>query len=185
MVSHRCKLIVKIELAKLGIKHYFPEGGAVEIISDISEIQRNQLHISLKKAGMDLLEETKISILERLTGCVEATIYKPEEYPVENYRAFLSEKLGYDYPYLSEIFAEVNGVSIEQYIINQKVERIKEFLLYDTLTLAEICKKLHYSNLATMTYQFNKVTGLTPLFFKQLRKKRMQLTKAIPIQELH
>lgn len=100
-------------------------------------------------------------------------IHYSDEEPVLNFSAYLSEKLDYDYNYLSNLFSEVKGITIEQYIIAHKIERAKELLLYNELTLTEIAAKLHYSNVAHLSTQFKKVTGLTPSFFKQMKHKRL------------
>ncbi|MFC2152318.1 helix-turn-helix domain-containing protein [Bacteroidota bacterium] len=172
MVSLRCKMVVKDELKKLGLKYVFVDLGMVEILEDISQEQREQLKRNLLKSGLELLDDKKSILIEKIKNVITEMIHYTEELPKVNYSDYISEKLGYDYTYLANTFSEVKGITIQQFIIFHKVERIKELLLYDELSLTEISYKLHYSSVAHLSNQFKKVTGLSPSFYKQLKHKR-------------
>jgi AraC-like DNA-binding protein len=173
MVSLRCKMLVKEELYKLGIKYVVVDLGMVEILEDISTLQYDLLKVNLAKSGLELLDDKKGILIEKIKNVIVEMVHYMDELPKENYSDFISEKLGYDYTYLSNIFTEVKGTTIQQYIILHKIERVKELLLYDELNLTEIAYRLHYSSVGHLSNQFKKVTGLSPTFFKQLKRKRM------------
>lgn len=173
MVSLRCKMLVREELDKLKLKYVAPvDLGAVEILEDISEEQRRLLGINLKKSGLELLDDKRSILIEKIKNVITEMVHYTDELPKENYSEYISRKLGYDYTYLANIFSEVKGITIQQYIILNKIERVKELLLYDELNLTEISYKLDYSSVAHLSNQFKKVTGLTPTYFKQLKQKR-------------
>lgn len=172
MVSLRCKMVVTEELNKMGIQHYGVELGYVDILQEITNEDRLLLGQNLQKSGLELLEDKKSILIEKIKNLIIEMIHYQEELPKTNYSEYISEKLGYDYTYLANTFSEVKGITIQQYIILHKVERIKELLLYDELTLSEISYKLHYSSAAHLSNQFKKVTGLTPSFYKKLKRKR-------------
>lgn len=172
MVSLRCKMKVKEELKNLGLKYVALELGMVEVPVDLTEYQREQLKINLLKSGLELMDDKRAILIERIKNVVTEMIHYSDELPKENNSDYISEKLGYDYTYLSNTFSEVTGITLQQFIIINKVERIKEFLLYDELNLTEISYKLNYSSEAHLSNQFKKITGLSPSFYKQLKKKR-------------
>lgn len=172
MVSLRCKLMVKEELKKLGLNYVVVDLGVAEILEDISKEQREQLGKNLLKSGLELLEDKKSILLEKIKNVITEMIHYSDELPKVNYSDYIGEKLGYDYTYLSNIFSEVKGITIQQFIIIHKIERVKELLLYDEFSLSEISYKLHYSSPAHLSNQFKKVTGLTPSFFKKMKLKR-------------
>ena len=172
MVSLRCKLMVKEELKKLGLNYVIIELGMVEILEDITEEQRAQLSRNLLKSGLELLENKKNILIEKIKNVITEMIHYSDELPKVNYSEYISEKLGYDYTYLANIFSEVKGITIQQYIIIHKIERVKELILYDELSLSEISYKLHYSSPAHLSNQFKKITGLTPSFYKKMKQKR-------------
>ena len=172
MVSLRCKLMVKQELDKLGIKYVAIELGVVDILEDITCEQREQLKKNLLVSGLELLDDKKSIRIERIKNVVVEMIHYSDELPEINYSDYISEKLGYDYTYLSNIFSEVKGITLKHYIIMHRIERVKELLLYDELNLSEISYKLQYSSVAHLSNQFKKITGLTPSFYKQLKQKR-------------
>lgn len=174
MVSLRCKLMVKDELHKLGLQSANVELGMVELIETISKEQRIQLKANLLKSGLELLDDKKSILIEKIKSVITEMIHYTDELPKVNYSDYISEKLGYDYTYLANIFSEVKGITIQQFIIMHKIERVKELLIYDELTLTEISYKLHYSSVAHLSNQFKKITGLTPTFYKQLKNKRKQ-----------
>ena len=173
MVSLRCKMMVKEELTKLGLKFVVVELGMVEILEDITKVQREQLKKNLHKSGLELLDNKKSILIEKIKNVITEMIHYSDELPNVNYSDYISEILGYDYTYLANTFSEVKGITIQQFIINHKIERVKELLLYDELTLTEISHKMHYSSVAHLSNQFKKVTGLSPSFYKQLKKKRL------------
>ena len=173
MVSLRCKMIVKEELKKLGLRYIIVDLGMVEIMEDLTSDQHEQLKKKLLKSGLELLDDKKSILIEKIKNVITEMIHYSDELPKINYSDFISEKLNYDYTYLSNIFSEVKGITIQQFIIIHKIERVKELLLYDELNLTEISYKLHYSSVSHLSKQFKKVTGLSPTFFKQLKQKRI------------
>jgi len=172
MVSLRCKIMVKKELHKLGLHYVVLDLGMVEILEDISPEQRALLKINLLKSGLELLDDKKNILIEKIKNVIVEMIHHSDELPKVNYSDYISEKLGLDYTYLSNIFSEVKGTTIQNFIINHKIEKVKELLLYDELSLTEISYILHYSSVGHLSNQFKKVTGLSPSFYKQLREKR-------------
>ena len=172
MVSLRCKLLVKEELHNLGLHYGTIDLGMVEIPDGISEQQREQLKTSLLRSGLELLDDKRSILIEKIKNVIIEMIHYSDELPKVNYSDYISEKLDYDYTYLSNIFTEVKGITIQQFIIINKIERVKELLLYDELNLTEISFKLHYSSVAHLSNQFKKITGISPSFFKKLKKKR-------------
>ncbi|MEB2781491.1 helix-turn-helix domain-containing protein [Algoriphagus persicinus] len=174
MVSLRCKILVMDELKKLGIHYMIVELGMVEILEEITQEQRAQLKRNLVKSGLQLLDDKRSIIIEKIKNLIIEMIHYSDELPKVNYSDYISENLGYDYTYLSNIFSEVKGITIQQFIITHKIERVKELLIYDELNLTEISYKLHYSSVAHLSNQFKKITGLTPTFYKQLKDKRKQ-----------
>ena len=174
MVSQRCKMLVMDELKKLQIDYTTLDLGVVETSKDISVDKRNLLHEILFKSGLELLDNTKSILIERIKTAIIEMIHHTDEIPKTNYSGYLSQKLGYDYTYLSNTFSEIKGTTIQHYIIEHKIEKVKELLLYDELNLTQIAHKLHYSSPSHLSNQFKKVTGLSPSFYKKLKKKRMQ-----------
>ena len=172
MVSLRCKMMVKEQLKNLGINYVVVDLGQVEILEDITEEQREQLSINLMKSGLELLENKKSILIEKIKNVITEMIHYTDVLPKVNYSDYISEKLGYDYTYLANTFSEVKGMTIQQFIIIHKIEKVKELILYDELSLAEISYKLHYSSPAHLSNQFKKVTGLTPSFYKKMKQKR-------------
>jgi len=175
IVSQRCKMVVEEELRHLGLRHGVIDLGVVEVLDDISEEQLVLFRANLLKSGLELLDDKRSILIEKIKNVITDMIHHSDEVPNMNYSDMISEKLGYDYTYLSNIFSEVKGVTIQQFIIFNKIERVKELLLYDELNLTEISYKLHYSSVAHLSNQFKKVTGLSPSFFKQLKRKRRNL----------
>ena len=172
MVSLRCKMIVKSALQKMNLHFTVVELGEVEITERLSQKQQQELKTSLLNFGLELLEDKKSMLIEKIKTIIIEMIHYTEDPPLLNFSAYLSEKLNYDYNYLSNLFSEVKGTTIEHFIIAHKIEKAKELLIYNELTLTEIAEKLHYSNVAHLSNQFKKVTGLTPTFFKKMKHKR-------------
>jgi AraC-like DNA-binding protein len=179
MVSTRCKMAVKEELKKLGLHFIVVDLGEVEIMENISTEQREQLKLALLSSGLELMDDKKAVLIEKINNVITEMIHHSDEVPKMNYSDYISQKLNYDYTYLSNLFSEVKGITIQQFIIIHKIERAKELLLYDELNLTEISYKLHYSSVAHLSNQFKKVTGLSPSHFKQLKDKRRS-----PIEEI-
>ena len=173
MVSLRCKMIVKAELEKINLPFTIVELGEVEITTEISPEQHGQLRASLLQFGLELMEDKKSILIEKIKNIIIEMIHYSEDPPILNFSAYLSEKLNYDYNYLSNLFSEVKGTTIEHFIISHKIERAKELLIYNELTLTEIADKMHYCNVAHLSNQFKKVTGLTPTFFKKMKHQRL------------
>jgi AraC-like DNA-binding protein len=167
-------MMVEAELQKLGLRYVFIDLGMVEIPQALTSLQREQLRENLLQSGLELLDDKKSILIEKIKTVITELIHHSGEMPKPNYSAYLSEKLNYDYTYLSNIFSEVKGTTIQQFIIIHKIEKVKELLLYDELNLTEIAHQLHYSSVAHLSTQFKKVTGLSPSFYKQLKQKRRQ-----------
>jgi len=179
MVSTRCKMAVKAELNRLGLHFIVVDLGEVEIMENISMDQREQLKIGLRSAGLELMDDKRAVLIERIKNVITEMIHYSDDVPKVNYSDYISAKLDYDYTYLSNIFSEVKGITIQQFIIIHKIERAKELLLYDELNLTQISYKLHYSSVAHLSNQFKKITGLSPSQFKQLKHRGRT-----PIEEL-
>ena len=181
MVSMRCKKLVKEELEKLGLQsqHVFVDLGVVEVLQDITDQQREVLKEKLLISGLEVLDDKKSVLIERIINVVCEMVMFSEDMPKKNYSEYISEKLNHDYTYLANIFSEVKGITLQQFIIIQKIERVKELLLYNELNLTEISYKLQYSSVAHLSSQFKKITGLSPSFFKQLKQKRSELLENV------
>ena len=172
MVSLRCKMMVKEELKKLGLNYVIVDLGTVEILEDITAVQFQKLKENLALSGLELLDDKKAILIDKIKNVIIEMIHYTDELPKVNYSDYISEKLHLDYTYLANIFSEVKGITIQQYIINHKIERVKELLLYDEFNLTQISYILNYSSVAHLSNQFKKVTGLSPSFFKKLKEKR-------------
>ncbi|MEO5790276.1 MAG: helix-turn-helix domain-containing protein [Gelidibacter sp.] len=173
MVSLRCKIVVKQELQKMGIHCVRIDLGTIEISENLSDSQIQYLERNLKKYGLHLLDDKRNILIEKIKVVIIEMIHYSDELPPVNYSDYISQKLGYDYTYLANTFSEVKGTTIQQFIINHKIERAKELLLYEDLSLTEISYKLHYSSVAHLSSQFKKITGLTPSFFKNMKTQKL------------
>jgi AraC-like DNA-binding protein len=171
MVSQRCKMVVIEQLKKLDLSYVFVDLGTVEIEGEITDEQREQLKVNLRKSGLELINDKRNILIEKIQNVVIEMIHYDEELPRKNFSNFISEKIGYDYTYLSNVFSDVKGINLQQYIIMHRIEKVKDLLLYDDLTLTEISYQLQYSSVAHLSSQFRKVTGLTPSFYKQLKQR--------------
>jgi len=179
MVSNRCKMAVKEELKKLGLHFIVVDLGEIEIMETLTTEQHDQLKAGLLNSGLELMDDKRSVLIEKIKNVITEMIHYSDEVPKMNYSDFISEKLDYDYTYLSNLFSEIKGITIQQFIIVNKIERAKELLLYDELNLTEISYKLNYSSVAHLSNQFKKVTGLSPTHFKLLKDK-----KRIPLEEI-
>lgn len=172
MVSNRCKMIVKSELEKHGLHFIMVELGEVEIMESLSAEQLESFNDSLGKSGLSVISDKKSILIERIKNTIVELVYYSDKLPRTNFSDFLSEKLQYDYTYMANIFSEVQGTTIERYLISLRIERVKELLIYGELNLTEISYKMQYSSVAHLSSQFKKVTGLTPSYYKRLRHKK-------------
>jgi AraC-like DNA-binding protein len=165
-------MAVKAELERLGLKYTSVELGEVELEKEISSEERIKIDAGLKKSGLELMDDRKSIIIEKIKILIIELIHY-SDYPLKiNLSDYLTSKLKYDYTYIANLFSEVQGTTIEHFFIFHKIERVKELLVYDELNLKEIAYKLHYSSVAHLSNQFKKITGLTPSHFKQLKHKR-------------
>lgn len=179
MVSLRCKMVVKEELRKLGLHFIVVDLGEVEIMEELTESQRDALKAALYDSGLELMDNKRAVLIEKIKNVIVEMVHYADELPKINYSNYISEKLHYDYTYLSNLFSEVKGVTIQQFIILHKIERVKELLLYEELNLTEISYQLQYSSVSHLSNQFKKVTGLTPSQFKLLKNRHRD-----PIEEI-
>jgi len=172
-------MMVKEELKKLGLHFIILDLGEIDIMEDISDEQRKQLSIGLHDSGLELMDDKKAILIEKIINVIIEMIHYVAELPKVNYSDYISEKLKHDYTYLANIFSDVKGITIQQFIILHKIEKVKELIIYDELNLTEIAFNMRYSSVAHLSNQFKKITGLTPSHFKQLKKKRIT-----PLEEI-
>ena len=175
----RCKMLVKEELKKLGLHFILVDMGVVDVMENITPDQHEQIRLALHKSGLELMDDKKAVLIEKIKNVIIELIHFTDELPKVNFSDYLSEKLNCDYTYLANLFSDVQGTTIEKFIIYHKIEKVKELLIYDELNLTEIAWKLHYSSVSHLSNQFKKITGLTPSHFKNLRNKRRS-----PIEEI-
>ncbi|MFV5698345.1 helix-turn-helix domain-containing protein [Flavobacterium sp. ZT3R17] len=176
MVCDRCKMVVKSELEKIEIFPISVELGEVEFLGDFKDNQKQDLEIKLQSLGFELLEDKTTILIEKIKCLIVNLVHHQNNELKTNLSNYLSEQLGQDYNTLSNLFSEVQGTTIEHYFIAQKIEKVKELLMYKELTLSEIAIKLNYSDVAHLSNQFKKITGVTPTHFKQLKENnRLQI----------
>jgi len=179
MVSTRCKMMVKEELQKLGLHFIVVDLGEVEVMENISPVQREQLKSALLDSGLELMDDKRAVLIEKIKNAIIEMVHHTDAMIKTNFSVYLSEKLNHDYTYLANLFSEVQGTTIEQFVICHKVERIKELIIYGELNITEIAWKMSYSSVAHLSNQFKKVTGLSPSHFKKLKDKKRK-----PIEEI-
>jgi len=179
MVSNRCKLAVKEELQKLELHFIVVDLGEVEIMETINLEQRELLKKGLLSIGLELMDDKKAMLIEKIKNVIIEMVHHSDEIIKVNFSSYLSEKLNHDYTYMANLFSEIQGTTIEQYIISHKIERIKELIIYGELNITEIAWKMNYSSVAHLSNQFKKMTGLSPSHFRQLKDKRRS-----PIEEI-
>jgi len=172
MVSLRCKMVVKAAAEELKIPYTTIELGFIEVNEKLSESVLEAFKKKLLSAGLEVLDDKKSILIEKIKNVVIEMVHYADEFPKVNFSNYLSEKLGYDYTYLSNLFTEVKGTTIQEYIIMHKIEKAKELIMYNEMSIADIAYTLNYSSAAHFSNQFKKVTGLTPSFFKKLKKQR-------------
>jgi AraC-like DNA-binding protein len=172
MVSTRCKMAVKEELKKLGL-HFIPvELGEVDIMEDLSSDQRELLKTALLSLGFELIDDKRSVLIEKIKHIIIEMVHNMDEPIKMKFSNYLSEKLSHDYTYMANLFSDIQGTTIAQFIISLKIERIKELIIYDELSISEIAWKMNYSSVAHLSNQFKKITGLTPSHFKQLKDRK-------------
>jgi len=179
MVSKRCKMVVAAELEKLELRHNSVELGEIELIEELSDLKHNELRAALQKWDFELLGDRKAILVERVKNVIVEMIHYSNSLPHINYSAYISKKLTHDYTYLSNIFSEIENITIEHFIIAHKIEKVKELLMYNEHNISEIAAKLNYSSVAHLSNQFKKVTGITPSFFKAMENKNR-----IPLEDV-
>ena len=179
MVSNRCKMAVKEELKKLGLHFIVVDLGEVEIMENISAELRAQLKTDLLHLGFELMDDKKGILIEKIKITIIEMVHYAGEPIKLKFSEYLSEKLQYDYTYMANLFSEVQGITIGQFISAHKIERIKELIIYSELNITEIAWKMNYSSVAHLSNQFKKVTGLSPSHFKKLKELRRN-----PIEEI-
>ncbi len=179
MVSNRCKMAVKEVLNKMKLHFILVDLGEVDIMEDISAEQLEIIKLELFTSGLELMDDKKAILIEKIKNIIIEMVHHSDEVMKVNLSDFLSKKLKYDYTYMANLFSEVQGTTIAQFLISHKIERIKELIIYDELNISEIAWKMNYSSVAHLSNQFKKVTGLSPSHFKQLKDKRRT-----PIEEV-
>jgi len=165
-------MIVKSALDNLGLQYSTLDLGVVDVTTDITNNEREQLNIALLNSGLELLDNKKAVLVEKIKNIVIEMIHYADEIPKTKNSDYLSQKLGHNYTYLANLFSEATGTTIEHFVIAHKIEKVKELLMYGELNLTEISYKLKYSSVAHLSNQFKKLTGLTPSFFKKLKDKK-------------
>jgi AraC-like DNA-binding protein len=165
-------MVVKSELEKLGLHYIIVNLGEAEIMEEITPEQISSLSIGLKKSGLELMDDRKSILVEKIKTTIIELVHYTDDQIKLNLSDYLSEKLNHDYTYLANLFSEVKGTTIENFYLTHKIEKVKELLVYDELSLTEIAFKMHYSSVSHLSNQFKKMTGLTPSHFKKLRHKR-------------
>ncbi len=179
MISNRCKLTVKEELKKLGIHFILVDLGEVEVMENLTADEREQTKTALHNCGFELMDDKRAILIERIKNAIIEMVHHSDDVIKTNFSSYLSDKLDHDYTYLANLFSEVQGTTIEQFIISHKIERIKELIKYGELNITEIAWKMNYSSVAHLSNQFKKMTGLSPSHFKQLKDKSRS-----PIEEI-
>ncbi len=172
MVSRRCKMFVEAELKKRGLEIEYLELGEVHLKRTITDSELQELTRVLHESGLELMQDDKAILISQIKTIIIEMIHQDEELTKLKFSVFLSEKLNREYPYLSDLFSKTTGMTIEHFVILHKIERAKELLIYNELTLTEIAFHLHYSSVSHLSNQFKKVTGLTPSFFKKMQRRR-------------
>jgi AraC-like DNA-binding protein len=169
-------MLVKSELEKLGIKYNSVKLGEVNLSEDISEEQRKKLKENLLQSGLILLDNKNAMLIEKIKCVIIEMVHYADKLPKTNFSDYLTKQLKYDYTYMANLFSEIEGSTIEHYILVHKIEKVKELIIYDELNFSEIALKLNYSSVSHLSHQFKKITGLTPTFFKSLKiRKRNSL----------
>ena len=179
MVCIRCKMVVKSEIENLSLQYETVELGVAIIRDPVTSSQLKELDVALKRSGLEIMDDKKNQLMEKIKNIVVEMIHYTENRVETKFSEYLSSKLHYDYKYLSNLFALTQGTTLEHFIIFHKIEKVKELLVYDELTLTEISYKMNYSSVAHLSNQFKKTTGLTPSHFKKLKEVRFKDDNAL------
>ncbi len=172
MVCSRCKMVVKNELEKLNLNTTSVELGEVYIEENLSKVELKKVDLALKNLGFELIDDRKSQTIEKIKNTIITLVHHSDHEIKTNLSAFITSQIQQDYNYLSNLFSEVEGTTIEKYVIAQRIERAKELMVYDELTLSEIANQLGYSSVAYLSNQFKKITGFTPSYFKSLKEHK-------------
>lgn len=173
MVSLRCKMILKEELNKAGLTYSISPHGAIDFHNGITQVQFEKLNRNLLKSGLEVLDEIDSLLIDRIINTVIEVIHYSDQLPNLSFKDIIGKSLGSENESILEIFSDVKGISIMQFIILQKIERAKELLLYEDLPISEIADRLRYKNEHYLIAQFKKYTGLSPTYYKSIKEKRM------------
>ena len=171
-MCNRCKMVVKSELEQLGLSPVTVELGEVELTDDPSEDQLTRLNERFKELGFELIDDKRSRLIERVKNLVIELIHHSDTELNVNLSDYLTQRIPMEYKYLSTLFSDVEGTTIEKFYISQRIERVKELLVYDELSLSEIADQMGYSSVAYLSTQFKKVTGLTPSHFKSIKEAK-------------
>ncbi len=171
MVTNRCKTAVKEVLKDHGLHFVVVDLGEVEIMEDLSGMQRERVRLALQHSGLELLDDKRAILIEKVKNIIIEMVHYSKEPVKKNFSDYLSEKLNYDYTYLANLFSEVQGTTIQQFVISHKIERIKELMMYDELNITEIAFLMNYSSVAHLSNQFKKTTGLSPSQFRNFKSR--------------
>ena len=174
MVSIRCKVVVKAVLDDLHLDYTSIELGEVEIMGKLSDEKYEQLRTVLSKYGFALLQDKNDILIQKIKQVIIEMVHYSDELPKLKLSCYLSEKMNYSYNYLANVFSEVKGESIQHFVMAHKIERVKELMTYDKLSLTEIAWRLQYSSVAHLSTQFKNITGLTPSQFKHMKDKHLR-----------
>ena len=170
MVCNRCIMVVTNELESLGIQPVSVTLGEVDLgNTQLSEQQQHDIDKTLQPLGFERIDDRKSQLIQKVKNFVIEQIHYADGERLNSWSDLITEEVNHSYSYVSNLFSSVEGVTLEQYIILQKIEKVKELLVYDELTLSQIAYKLDYSSVAHLSRQFKKVTGFTPSRFKQLK----------------
>ena len=172
-------MVVKDELKKIGLHYATVNLGEADIMENISGTQRGQLKAALLRSGLELMDDKKSVLIEKIKNVIIELVHYSQDPLTINFSEYLHQKLNHDYTYLANLFSEVQGITIEKFMIAHKIERVKELLVYNELNLTEIAYQMHYSSVAHLSSQFKKVTGLTPSHFKKLKSKRLSMLEDV------
>ena len=172
MVCNRCKMVVKSELEKLGLHPVSVDLGEVEVQETNIDTLKTELLQKLQSLGFDLIDDKRSKAIEKVKTLIVNLVHDKNNDTKFNLSDYLTQHILQDYNTLSNLFTDVAGTTIEKYYINQKIEKVKELLVYDELTLSEIAFQLHYSSVSHLSNQFKKITGFTPTYYKQMKDKR-------------
>lgn len=169
-------MIVKEELKKLGLHFVIAEMGIVDIMEDLTNEQFEQIRIGLLRSGLELMDDKKALLIEEIKKIIAEMVQIESDSPKINFSDYLAGRLHYEYSNMARIFSESQGITLEKYLISYKIEKVKELLIYDHISLSDIAWKMNYSSVAHLSNQFKKTTGLTPSYFKRLSIKRQETT---------